>query len=861
MIDIEKYNKLKNDVTTRKEELKNEFTAKNENIVKLQKKRDDLYQKYGLKSPDLNTSDGLYQVASQNGLEDKAKQVIRDNSGEEYKQIFSGGFISDIFDVLNVVSYGTVGILKGKGFADGVKNRESFADSDAMGQYGLMGSIAGIALDIATDPLTYIAPYTIARKIPGLTKAAKFGKEAVFGKQVLKALPETAETVAKGITQLGTEQEGGINLAKSAAAKISFMFGADNMFKETWQRMTRNIGVETVAARNMMKTISKIDKEMTGGLADSIFTTKAFGDNRNILIRKPLAELQRDLSQPVFEKVKFAYDKIDELGKQLVDEGVLASGKYQENVGEYMHQYYQKYIDAKGTTFGGAKPAIKGTKKLSEDLTQEGVEALGRVENPGYVIGRTIMEMTKDLESARLFNKVNDVYATTKKIPGFTKVGDSRKYGSLAGKYVPDYIGKDILPEMVATTEKSMADRVMGEFKFMKVVMSPAAMARNMASNLILNYWKLGLIPGDKAYFKAIKAMKEGDLNKYVKLAKPLGWKADSMAFNELNVLLDGAKGKGMKGFYDGIKDKMATMYQGEESYAKMAAFIKQIDKGISPTEAWKAAESATFNYAEVTPFIRKMRTAWWGAPFITFPLKATPLALETAAKHPARISMIAKMRNAIEEQSDYDETMREKKNEPQWIKDGFFVKLPMKDSEGRSAFFDLTYILPFGDLISGQFIDRNISRETGLKESVVKSVASKNPFFNVLKELSRNQDFTGNKIWQDSDSMEKQLAEVSRHLMKTFLPPPIADQIPGGYNSKNERVETGIYAALTPEEKANQKRTLGQEIMKNFGIKIQPIDADIQDSMNEWQKKKGIGTVLKDENVIKDFSSFYQPK
>jgi len=860
MIDIEKYNKLKNDVTTRKEELKNEFTAKNENIVKLQEKRDDLYIKYGLKSPDLNTSDGLYQVASQNGLEAKAKKVIQDNSGEEYKQIFSGGFISDIFDVLNVVSYGTVGILKGKGFAEGIKNRESFADSDAMGQYGLVGAIGGIALDIATDPLTYIAPYTIARKIPGLTKVAKFGKEAVFGRQVLKALPETAETIAKGITQLGTAQEGGIKAAKFMAHKVSFMFGADNMFKETWQRMTRNIGVETVAARNMMKTISQIDKEMTGGLADAIFTKKVFNE-RDVLIRKPLNELQRELSQPVFEKVKFAYDKIDELGKGLVDEGVLASGKYEENVGEYMHQYYQKYIDAKGTMFGGAKPAIKGTKKLSEDLTQEGIEALGRVENPGYVIGRTIMEMTKDLEAAKMFNKVNDVYATTKNIPGFTKLSDSRKYGNLAGKYVPDYIGKEILPEMIATTEKSMADRVMGEFKFMKVVMSPAAMARNMTSNFILNYWKLGLIPGDKVYFKAAKAMKEGDLNKYVKLAKPLGWKADSMAFNELNVLLDGATGKGIKGFYDGVKDKMANMYQGEESYAKMAAFIKQVDNGISPKEAWKAAESATFNYAEVTPFIRKMRTAWWGAPFITFPLKATPLAIETAAKNPGRISVIAKIRNAIEEQSDYDETMREKATEAQWVKDGFFVKLPMKDSEGRSAFFDLTYILPFGDLISGQFLDRNVSRETGVKESIVTAAASKNPFFNVLKELSRNQDFSGNKIWKDSDSVEKQVAEISRHLIKTFLPPPVADQIPSGYNSKNERVESGIYATLTPEESANQKRTLGQEILKNIGIKIQPIDVDIQESMNEWQKKKGIGTILKDENVIKDFSSFYQPK
>jgi len=210
---------------------------------------------------------------------------------------------------------------------------------------------------------------------------------------------------------------------------------------------------------------------------------------------------------------------------------------------------------------------------------------------------------------------------------------------------------------------------------------------------------------------------------------------------------------------------------------------------------------------------------------------------------------------------SDYDETMREKENEAQWIKDGFFVKLPIKDKEGRSAFFDLTYILPFGDLVSGQFLERNVSRETGVKESIPSALLSKNPAFNFLKEISKNQDFTGNKIWKDSDSWEKQVMEINRHLLKSFAPPPVADQIPSGYNSKGERVTSGFYKALTQEQKDTQKRTVVQELLKSVGAKIQPVDDEIQESMNEWQKKKGMGTLLKDENVINDFSSFYIPK
>jgi hypothetical protein len=98
---------------------------------------------------------GLLNLANQSGLGNDANRIIQQNSGEDTKKIFSGGFISDIFDVLNSLQYGVVGVLKGKGFLQGVQTRQSFSDKDALGNNGLPGVIAGIALDIACDPLTY----------------------------------------------------------------------------------------------------------------------------------------------------------------------------------------------------------------------------------------------------------------------------------------------------------------------------------------------------------------------------------------------------------------------------------------------------------------------------------------------------------------------------------------------------------------------------------------------------------------------------------------------------------------------------------------------------------------------------------
>ena len=102
-----------------------------------------------------------------------------------------------------------------------------------------------------------------------------------------------------------------------------------------------------------------------------------------------------------------------------------------------------------------------------------------------------------------------------------------------------------------------------------------------------------------------------------------------------------------------------------------------------------------------------------------TSKIAAAVPALETAAKNPGRISAIGKIKQAIEQQSDIQETDEERAAEPPWVKDGFYIKLPIKDKEGRSAYFDLTYILPFGDLISGNFIERGTKLETGFKEGI----------------------------------------------------------------------------------------------------------------------------------------------
>ena len=437
----------------------------------------------------------------------------------------------------------------------------------------------------------------------------------------------------------------------------------------------------------------------------------------------------------------------------------------------------------------------------------------------------------------------------------------------LAGKYVPESIFNHIQLMNEPFTE-TLGTKLVGIFKYNKVILNPATHARNVMSNLTLNWWKLGIGPWRLDLYKeAMGEITKKGGGKWIKemTDAKVGYNVGTFRSAELQGILGSSElnkfGKGFGSKWSKVKESIGKIYENEENLAKVSAYIFHRKKGIGIEESWKAAESATFNYAQVTPFIQKMRQSLWGMPFITFTLKATPVAIETALKHPTRISVFGKIKNGIEKASDIKETDREKASAPQWIRDGLFVKLPFKDSEGRSAYLDLTYIIPFGDITSGQFWERPVVRETGTQEAAGLSLASKAPAFNLIKELSRNQNFYGRKIWLDSDSTDKQQKDILKHISKTFLPPIVADMIPSGYNTKGEEVVSGLRKTLTPGEKSAQQRTIGQEITKQFGMKIQPVDVDLQETMQEWNKKKAMSTMLREQGVLKEFSTNYIPK
>ena len=113
----------------------------------------------------------------------------------------------------------------------------------------------------------------------------------------------------------------------------------------------------------------------------------------------------------------------------------------------------------------------------------------------------------------------------------------------------------------------------------------------------------------------------------------------------------------------------------------------------------------------------------------------------------------------------------------------------------------------------------------------------------------------------KDSDSTDKQLGDIMMYLTKTYGPPLAVDQIPGGYMRDGERRQKGVLGAIRTKEDIGQQRDLMQELLRNVGAKIQPIDVDIQESFADWEKRKAMETILREAQVTKEFKRTFVPR
>jgi len=402
------------------------------------------------KRPKTQSSTDLLRLAEEKGFGAEAQSIVQ-SKGEKTDEIFSGGFISDIFDVLNAAQYGIVGVVNGDGFLEGVKKRRSFSDKDILGEFGIPGWTMGLAMDIALDPLTYITPWTIGSKL--------------------------------GINKLGAA---GVKAAKATKAgaflarKLTWMGGADPLFREAFERMSHGIAGGQQKIKELMTPFLKLDM----GSRKALFAARAADDFSKI-------------TPEILAKAQPAFQEIDRLSQELVNVGWLTQEMVDETTRKYLPRLFEAFenpaLAKQKGFFQGTKPIranINRLKKKNVDIPDEVLDALGEITEAGYPTAKALIQMTDLVEKGKFFNTVaqSPQLASKVAVEGFTQLPVNKGLGKLSGSFV-QAPAADYLNEMVRVkgpTEKVL-NKIIGGFKFNKVILNPATHARNNMSNLILN--------------------------------------------------------------------------------------------------------------------------------------------------------------------------------------------------------------------------------------------------------------------------------------------------------------------------------------------------------------------------------------
>jgi hypothetical protein len=353
---------------------------------------------------------------------------------------------------------------------------------------------------------------------------------------------------------------------------------------------------------------------------------------------------------------------------------------------------------------GAKKPLKQMHKALDELMLDPAVD--DRVKN----LARDLYDLPVQLpiEIARAANNATERYILGKLInqpgvvtsvpkPGYVK----SKNASIKGMF----IDKDIELELEAMQQlKQEANSwyqkwFLAPWKTAKVTMRPAGQIRNMIGNLVLN--DVGGLPFYRVdkYMSALRDMREG-AKKYKKFAKTTGIE-HTFAKEEIGQIAQGLRygatmPEKLLDLFDHIAAPTRNLYSGIENWFKYTKYLHNMDKGMGHTEAAMDALKWTFNYGEITPLIRKVRSSPLGAPFITFQSKVIPLMAEAAIKHPLRVGKWAAMGTAMTGYALDKLGMSEEEWEgfrqvlPNYLQGRFKVPMPYRGEDGALRMLDM---------------------------------------------------------------------------------------------------------------------------------------------------------------------------
>lgn len=580
--------------------------------------------------------------------------------------------------------------------------------------------------------------------------------------------------------------------------------------------------------------------------------------------------------RPLYEKVR---KTIDDGAQALVDAGALESKNV---IKDYIKHYYKKHMDEAKENSRIAK-ALRQSKFFARKQMSWEQKQLRQIEDDvAFAVTNTILEQKKQLLKAQTLKLFADKFAKDAPPEGaeglkWVKMSDEsagggiKKYGALAGKYVPEDVAKALAEAEMLGREmakfNNMYFKLIDHIKVNVTVKNPFTHLYNFGSNMALAFLHGDFNEAMKITAAALRGDKQ--FKRWETLANSLG--LDSH-LNDLEGLVkplqseakDGILTRALKEAYmaegSWSGEKARYLYSMEDKVFKIARFKKNLeiiakDKGFdvndfskfSSDELKAAMKDAQYSYVDYSTHFNgtlKMLDKTGVQPFLHYTVKSTPMVLKAALKRPDRFiimqAMLAYGGGSAWLGADNE---RDNLTKPEWAESGWLPNLVGVKSWMRLGSTD--WFFNSGRLVPGFRFDGFDKLEFN------------GGFVGGAINIASGKSTLGYKIESDDDPNAIKITKRLLELAKSYFPPlsPLgrygqqlgaqaaaditgADIAPKDYN-KDELGFTGIMARGAGVRRFDKEKEYGKELKKARKEYEQFVPVKIPNSKDEEKVAK----------------------
>ena len=644
------------------------------------------------------------------------------------------------------------------------------------------------------------------------------------------------------------------------------------------------IKVAPAKLQELSEDARKLINEVAQEYVDAgLITRETFNRNKNIYLKRsyrgkledrPFGE-ELKLRGATLKVTKDEYNKIYKKQKAYTT----TSEAQEKKTGFFIEAQGKKKL-IKGHRGWELLPSSEaGFKKLKKDDTVEirweytkpQRVGLSEIEDTSYAIAETGRAFASTLSQYRLYkniSKTDYVFDSVKNIPiaqrdkyrmipttDIGKTGGKKRFGALAGKYVPEEIYKNLVAanKYVRTESEGFYKnyrKLNSVWKVSKTAWNPTVHVNNIMSNFVLH----DLVDAEIKYLpKAWKALTtHGKINKTGKLQKSdlveaatkYGVFDSSFIEVELKNIKSGNKFpyqfdenldvfnnsvNAAKNIYqDGVlKNKLGletlTRWYGfEDAVFRLSVFQDRLAKGWSTADAALDARKSFIDYNIDAPAINWMRNTV--TPFLAYTYRIIPILAETAIVRPWKYAKYAALGYGLNKMGgivgggdeDAERAVMPERKQGEFLNMGFLpfrnIKVPIPPGEdGKPYYMDFTRFVPGGDILdlNGTLpgVPAPLQPSGGLAGEIIFPLAGWDLF---QRKKIEGQTGIPNEDWAI------RLGAIKDKLM------PNIPFLPGSYSSKKlERTRKGMESPFRAEQ--SEMVSLAQAL----GFKIEKADIE----------------------------------